>query len=171
MSHAEADGDWELSAADSQQQHPHQHQAQETEATMDDMEYEVVHEQEGEEEEEDAPSTTGADVVATREEESKEAEDSPPPTALASGHARHRPHHTPAPSSSNRPLTALSSGAVAFDVSSLDAAAHAAIESDDEVVVAQFLQLLEQHREECERKSMYVEAELAKKKIEEMREQ
>jgi hypothetical protein len=134
----------------------------------DEPEYEVEHEQDDHQ-----PNSQHQQQPTPHADESKEQPNeqsdsqSPPPTALASNHPRYHQQHQHHPNPPHTP----SAAPAAFDVSSLDACAHAAIESDDEAVVSQFLQLLEQHREECERKSMYVEAELAKKKIEELRQQ
>lgn len=56
-----------------------------------------------------------------------------------------------------------------WDSAALHAAAHAAIASGDEAVVAQFLSLLEAHRARCERRHLYIEAGLAEEKLRELR--
>jgi hypothetical protein len=56
-----------------------------------------------------------------------------------------------------------------FEPASLEAAAHAAIDSGDDAVVAQFLLLLEAHRARCERQQLYVEAALVAGKVAQLR--
>ena len=56
-----------------------------------------------------------------------------------------------------------------WDSQAIHAAAHAAIASGDEAVVAQFLSLLEAHRSRCERRHLYIEAALAEEKLRELR--
>lgn len=95
---------------------------------------------------------------------------SPPPTA----HAHERPTYAynRASFASSPVPTPTPPPAVAFtDVQAIDQAARAAIESQDDHIVSQFIQLLEKHREECERKHKYVDAEVAKNKIEQLRQQ